>query len=246
MDKEIISCDVCTFFKRRKLYGKPCSELGILGFQPSCVSFEPDISLLRKSEINNPVGTILQSIREIDDRDGIVVASLLLRKARVSKYSKFAFLQPVYLRYIGSGNYLSHYCRARVLDATKNELKLVSMSNTITASVPNSGNSSVYSVRDFVSIRDACIENNNVIDPKQQMASCNVNNVVHRTFNDIYKTGDHSISMEKMKRAESSFLNKGMERPKDLSVVSSKKKSSSKKKTCFVGKGTDTQTIRMR
>lgn len=197
-------CGTCVFFKRKRLYNKTCSDLGYIKIQSACVSFEPDISILQGCQTKTgEVCNIFESIKGVSASEARIIAHLLLNKARVGENSRFKFLQPVYLRYQGSGDYLSHYCRAYVLDATETEVKLLSVSNAVYASVPKKSSSSVYTITEFKEVRQRLRKKEHIIDHNQQKITRISALGRMATLDDVYK---EDVSLWEVTRQEKKLV----------------------------------------
>lgn len=164
--RSLISCASCTYFKQQKIFGKPCSELGFTETSKPCVSYVPDIKTLRTpiSE-QNPVIDLLRLISKLEAIPAEALAFILVSQARLKKYSNYVFMQPVVFQFCGSGQYVNNYCRAYVIDCTKTDIRLINRTGTFTISLPVTS-TTIYSVKDFVALKNTMIERNKLIDPR--------------------------------------------------------------------------------
>ena len=128
-----ISCKHCVHLTKEKLNGgKLCSEMGVIETSKTCGSYKPMVQTLRKAEGSEAID-LFQAIRSLPTDMLPIVASLLVREERTRKYSNFKVLQPVYVVFDGSGDYLSDYCKAYVLDADKEHIRVINKSGTFLA-----------------------------------------------------------------------------------------------------------------
>ena len=205
--RESITCVSCIYFKSRKLYSKPCIDLGYLDIHPSCSSYEPDVTALR-SHIgsDNQVKNLISAIRDIPENEASIVAYLLICKTRITRYTKYRFLEPVYLKYYGDGGYLSHYCKAYILDATSSEVRCISVSNTIVASIPTSSKSSILTIHAFQKVRNKIAKLGNIVDPEQQRSTRMSALGRMANLDDVHKDGGSKWKMSANSKKIAAFI----------------------------------------
>lgn len=177
-----VVCSSCLYFTKRKLYEKTCSDLGVLRVQKPCGSFEPNYTDLRSSVGGqNLVTQLISIVNRLPEDNSAILASLIQYRTRLTRHTDFRLFQPVYFRYQGRGTYLSHYCKAYVLDGTKNEIRLINKGGTITASVANRNTKvkSVLTVAEFREVRDRLLAQDRLVDPNQDgISSSSKNNII--------------------------------------------------------------------
>lgn len=166
--KQNLRCQDCSGYERERLLDPSCNcaSLGQLVESKACSRFIPDVSsLVRGDEEMDQIATIAEAMRGMSTENLRKVAALLLREPITRKYD-FTFMQRVYVRYRGvEGNdYLSNFCIARVLDVTKDRIRLVGETNRVVITL-STGTSSVYRPREFAVLRKRMMENNRYIDP---------------------------------------------------------------------------------
>lgn len=134
--RDHVSCKNCSHLTKEKLNGKYCKDLGILEVSETCASFRPNVQELRKLTPAVEVTDLFKAIRALPDSMLPIVASLLARESKTRTFTAFKILQPVMVVIEGEGNYMSDYCRAYVLDADKEYVRVINKEGTIIAQFP--------------------------------------------------------------------------------------------------------------
>jgi hypothetical protein len=114
-----VSCKNCVHLTKEKLNGKYCQDIGVIPASKVCGAFKPNVYELRSSQGSTEVVDLFKAIRALPTDYLPIIASLLVRESKTRTFSKFKILQPVMVVIDGSGDYLSDYCKAYVLDADK-------------------------------------------------------------------------------------------------------------------------------
>lgn len=164
--KDTLTCGSCAFFNNRQIFGKPCKELGYLQYSSVCTSYIPAVAELRRKECGetNPVITLFNSIKQLNEVQAEVIAYLLVCQNKLKRHTCLEFLQPVFYRYCGRGNYINHYCQAYVLDCSKEDIRLINRTGTMILTVPMV--SKIYTVSEFAEIKAKLVTTGNINDPK--------------------------------------------------------------------------------
>jgi hypothetical protein len=125
-----------------------------------------------------------------------IIASLLVRESKTRTFSKFKILQPVMVVIDGSGDYLSDYCKAYVLDADKDNIRLINKDGTFIAQFPITS-TSVHTLTEFKAIKENLKKVKKLSNPK-----ANDRGYVNRTHDadDAVPTIDAAIKDEKIKK----------------------------------------------
>jgi hypothetical protein len=148
-----------------------CSDEGKLKTSRACPKFKTDPSAIREV-MENDEGGVFQEIaamsRGMQPRHLRAIAGAMLNEITTRKFG-FYMWQPVYIRYRGtaSSNYMSNFMTARILNADKETVRIVSDNGAVVMRYPNSGNlgPSIYTVADFEGIKQEMIDKGKVKDP---------------------------------------------------------------------------------
>lgn len=175
-----LKCGDCTGLDREALISgiaAPCSDQGKLDTSKACPKFKADLFNLRELSDDNTFDQTAQFVSQVlngipADMHGLV-ASVFLQEAE-TKRNGFFFYQPVYIRYRGtaSSNYMSNFMTAYVLNATENDVRLVSADPREKQFILTYGNTglngpSIYSPSAFKPLREEMIEKGRTVDPKE-------------------------------------------------------------------------------
>jgi hypothetical protein len=164
--RSLICCGSCMYFQNNQIFGKPCNELGHLEFSKICVSYEPNIKNISKSVgEDNPAMELLILIPKLDVFTAETIAYLLICQSRISKYSRFKFMQPVVFRYQGNGQYLNNYCFAYVIDSNRENIRLISKNGMMVVSLPLKS-ATIHDTREFSDMRKSMVQSGKLIDPR--------------------------------------------------------------------------------
>lgn len=174
-----LKCGDCTGLDREALISgvsAPCSEQGKLDTSKACPKFKADLFNLRELSEEGSFDQTAQFVSQVlngipADMHGLV-ASVFLQEAE-TKRNGFFFYQPVYIRYRGTANsnYMSNFMTAYVLNATENDVRLVSADprqKQFIMTFDNTGlnGPSMYSASAFKELREEMIEKGRTVDPK--------------------------------------------------------------------------------
>ena len=167
----LLQCGSCTFRERDKLFEKRCSELGKLPSAKACASHTSDaFSLIESSEDDNALSSLGSIIANYGPTELNALASLLLREKQTRKLG-YTFYQKVYVRLQGhvKNNYFSNFVTGRILDATKEHVRIVGLhgKNMVCVYAINEKESTTFYTTDrFYPIRKAMAESSRYIDPE--------------------------------------------------------------------------------
>lgn len=164
--KDHVTCKDCVYLFHEKLNrGKYCNERGIIETSKACPAYKPNVHKLRSCCGNKEVINLIEAIREIPTDLLPILASLLAREGKTRVHTKYKFLQRVVISYTGTGEYLSDYCQAYVLDADKEYIRFINRGGTFIAQFPIVS-TSIYTMLEFYELRKDLIDKGKKVRPK--------------------------------------------------------------------------------
>lgn len=163
MNNQCVTCSSCTFLFSEKKGGKYCHERGVAPQSEVCRAFKADVQQLRSIKGQPVLLDLFEAIRKVPADLLPIVASLLLAERKTRK-TKFKLLQPVIINYSGTGEYLSDYCHALVLDADEFQVRVINRKGTFVATFPLES-TSIYTMAEFQSLRSSLKSKNKVVRP---------------------------------------------------------------------------------
>ena len=191
-----VSCKHCVFLNKEKLNGKYCQDLGIIGTSKTCGAYKPNVHNLRASEGSEEVIDLFKAIRALPTDYLPIIASLLVRESKTRTFSKFKILQPVMVVIDGNGEYLSDFCKAYVLDADKEFVRVINKSGTFIAQFPLDS-TSIYTLSQFKAIKDKLKKAKKLHNPKADRTSSKSSSVV---IDDVVPTIDQVIQEDRINK----------------------------------------------
>lgn len=148
------TCGQCAYLWAERKGGKYCHERGITGDSSPCQGFRPDVSGLRRAEAQKELVSLFPLIRQVPAHLLAPLSLILMGEKTLREHSPFHVLQPVVLNYQGTGEYLSDYCYAYILDMDVQQqvLRTINKDGTFIASFPLSS-TSILSLSEFAKIK---------------------------------------------------------------------------------------------
>ncbi len=175
--KNLLTCSSCVHLVRDKAFEKPCAELGKLPSSKSCDSHIGDIhDIVRGEGKLNQFQYLGEMMHSMSPRQLEILASLVIREKQTRKHG-FKFYQKVYYKIHSSRHdYLSHYCKCRILDITKKALRLISDDGTVVVSIYFSDDgslamSNLFNAKQFDQLRAKLVAEKRISDPEQHKPS---------------------------------------------------------------------------
>jgi hypothetical protein len=160
-----VSCKQCVHLSKEKLNGgKVCSDMGVIESSKVCGNYKPDVQVLRKSDGSEAID-LFQAIRSLPSEMLPIIASLLSREERTRRYTDFKVLQPVYVMFDGSGDYITDYCKAYILDADKEHVRVINKNGTFVAHFERES-TSILTIAEFKARRAELLASNKIKNPK--------------------------------------------------------------------------------
>ena len=166
-----LRCGSCTFIERDKIFEHKCSVLGKLPSSKACSHHLSDaytlLSNVDDREVLGHLGLIIQHYSPMELN---ALASLLLRENQTRKLG-YHFYQKVYVRLQGQtrANYFNNFVVGRVLDASKENVRIVGFHGKRSVSVlaiNEVDSSTFYTVERFKTLREQMIEAGAYVDPE--------------------------------------------------------------------------------
>lgn len=164
-----LNCGSCVGLMREKVMPNLCSELGRLPSSRACKQHVPDAFTLMQDNESRILSMVDMGLvfRRMSPNDLQILAALLMNERKTRK-AGFYFMQKVYIRVAGNSgrNYLSNFVMGYVLDATKEQVRVVSETSKTAVVLPNDKNSqSLYTAQQFAAIRREIGEGKKWVDP---------------------------------------------------------------------------------
>lgn len=173
--KDSLRCGSCSFLLRDRIFENKCGEQGKLASSKACGSHIPDVfSLVKDEDDVSKLQLMSDLIHSLGNNDLQVVAALLMREKNTRKYG-YSFKQKVYVRISGSANanYLSNFIVGYVLDANKENVRIIGASGKTTIVALNDKEShTVYTVERFRPLRQKMLETGHLVDPAVEDMTC--------------------------------------------------------------------------
>lgn len=167
-EKKIKSCGSCLHLEKEKAFEQPCKFLGKLATSKPCGTYKPNIHMLvRDEDTFNRLQMIAEAIDGLDNHT-LEALSRTLDTVRKTKKNGYKFWQPVYVRYLGTGNanYLSNFMKCRVLQADKEWVRLISENGKTFLTLINDSTTLIMSTKEFVQMRKKMRLEGKFVDPK--------------------------------------------------------------------------------
>jgi hypothetical protein len=225
----VVSCGDCSGFSREALLPNStasCTKQGAIASQTICPHFRANAFNLSDSmKEGTEVRDLLDLINKVPDESLKAVAGLLLKEAKSRSLGARLGMR-VYVRYRGrdKADYASNFLAARVLDISKERIRLISDDGMTCLTFPNTGfDGPIYSEKAFAPIRKAIRKQKTAYDPEIEAAAERESN--RRRLEGIFGDEDHTrfktpndLSLDNLEIAE-------------LSTVARKKKKSRRTST---------------
>lgn len=166
-----LTCGSCSGLNRERLVSTKefCAGMGKIPSSNACSSHKPDVfSLINDEPKMDMLGCLADVTFTFSIREMQVLASLLLNEKKTRR-AGYRFWQKVYVRIGGTSgdNYFNNFAIARVLDANKEYVRLVSETVRTSVTLVNDKDSeSLFTVERFKPIREEMIEKKRYVDPK--------------------------------------------------------------------------------
>lgn len=148
-----VSCKQCVYLEKDKLDGKFCKDVGVVETSKTCSSYKVNVHDMRSASGHPEIGELFKAIKNIKDAHLPLIASILIGEEKTRKFTKYKVMQPVVIRYNGTGEYLADYCRAYMLDADAENMRFINKAGTMIAQFPLD-TTSIFSLKDFAAIKD--------------------------------------------------------------------------------------------
>lgn len=178
-------CGSCVFLNREKKFEAPCSQLGRIATSRACGSHKSDVfSLVQGNEESVDALKALAEVLGGLPTSSLQTLALMVANEKQTRRKGFKFYQKVYVKIYGfssNSDYLSHYTCARVLDADKECVRLISESGKISMSFYYDSNGKVhniYTAAQFKPIREQLIKQKRITDPAQFKVKPKSNGIV--------------------------------------------------------------------
>lgn len=157
------------------MFDKPCAELGKIRTSKPCqhhtshvFGFTPPGTT--KADVK-PLELMAQAMQSLTLEELQILGALLLNEKNTRRHG-FKFYQKVYYRMFGDGSYLSHFVSGRVLDASKESVRLMGFTTGVVVSViaPYTGwAKSVFTAVEFKEIKRNLVKEGRLVDPNKDI-----------------------------------------------------------------------------
>jgi hypothetical protein len=154
-----VTCKMCIFFKSHEIYGKPCSQFGIISSSDPCKKFTPDINVIDVYG-DNLARQMVDLMGQVKLSELPLLSFLALSEKRNRRFGYHGG-QIVYIEMFGGG-YLNNYLKAKVVSSTK-QFVFVRGKDGFTASIQHS---SVITRDRFLEISAKLVKQGKLTDPK--------------------------------------------------------------------------------
>lgn len=166
-----LRCGSCQGMEK-KFAGWPrtCSQDGVLPTSKTCDYYTPEYGQLTVPEGTiNPTVNLINALRLMPANLLQHMAYLMISTERIQRFldGKYHILQKVYFKYRGTGDYLSNYCWAYILDADKDNIVLLGKSGEMIVRIDWAcARSSLQTEEEFELLREDMVSNRAIYDPE--------------------------------------------------------------------------------
>ena len=223
----VMSCGDCSGFSREALLpntNSSCAKQGALTSQTICPNFRANAFNMSDSmKEGTEVRDLLDLINKVPDESIKALAGLLLKESKTRALGSRLGMR-VYVRYRGrdKADYASNFLAARVLDVSKERIRLISDDGATCLTFPNTGfDGPIYSEKSFGPIRKNIRRQKMAYDPEIEANEDRDRN--RRKLDGVFSDDDNT----RFKTPNDLSLD-NLEIP-DLASVSRKKKKSGKR-----------------
>lgn len=151
-----------------------CSEEGKMETSRACPKFTQDPTTIRdllEEDFEDGIREMASLMKSMNPKQLLSMAGMFINEATTRKAGFHAW-QPVYVRFRGTANsnYMSNFMTARVINADKNKVRLVSDDGKVVLSYANTGNAgpSLYSVENFEPLKEEMIDKGKRVDETER------------------------------------------------------------------------------
>lgn len=232
-----LNCGSCAGLKRERVMETFCSLAGQLEVSPACSKHTPDAFTLTHEEPERVLSLVQMGrvFRGMSANDLQILAAVLAGERR-SRNAGYYFMEKVYIRVQGASgrNYMKNFVMGFVLDANREEVRIISESGKTAIVMPNDKNgSTLYKLEAFEAIRTEAIEAGRWTDPdvvrdRMRRESNAIETLDHADANGLLDTP--TAARRKIKKISTrgsddslvgivSKLNRGVMRENDLNAT---------------------------
>ena len=192
----VVSCGDCSGFSREALLPNStssCAKQGALNSQTICPHFRANAFNLSDSmKEGTEVRDLLDLINKVPDESIKALAGLLLKESKTRALGSRLGMR-VYVRYRGrdKADYASNFLAARVLDVSKERIRLISDDGATCLTFPNTGfEGPIYSEKAFAPIRKNIRRQKMAYDPEIEANADRERN--RRKLEGVFSDEDHT------------------------------------------------------
>ena len=165
-----LNCGGCAGLMRDRVFETRCTELGRIPTSKACKQFVPDAMTLMQDQERRMESFLdmAQVFRSMSPNDMQIFGALLVNERKTRK-AGFSFLEKVYVRVQGQAgrNFMHNFAMGYVLDADKEQIRIISESAKTMIVLPNEKiSNSLYTVRQFATIRAEIVDGKKWTDPE--------------------------------------------------------------------------------
>ena len=197
-----LNCGSCANLNREKVFEAKCSELGKIPTSRACRSHAPDAFTLMQDQETRLTSLVEMGrvFRRMSPNDLQILAALLLNEKRTRR-AGYSFMQKVYIRISGSSgrNYLSNFVMGYVLDADKDQVRIVSETGLTAVTLPK-GSPSLYTVEQFEPVRAEIFANKRWVDQDVKADAARLSSRVLADLDQADVRGDLDTKSAKRKK----------------------------------------------
>lgn len=196
------TCGSCVHFDKEKLFDKKCCDLGKIAESKACPSHHPNVFKIRTQHgEDNKVTPLFKALREVPDDVIPVLAAMLAREERTRKLTPFKLLQPVVVCFTGDGTYVSNYCKANILDITKDYVRIINRKGDMIMTVSLDCLDSIFSLRQWQEKKAEMLKMGRLVAPEdKRKTSSLVNHEIIPTIDSAFEQG--RISEKKLRKTD--------------------------------------------
>lgn len=197
-----LNCGSCANLNREKVFEAKCSELGKIPTSRACRSHAPDAFTMIQDQETRLTSLVDMGrvFRRMSPNDLQILAAMLLNEKRTRR-AGYSFMQKVYIRIAGASgkNYLSNFVMGYVLDADKEQVRIVSESGQTAVTLPK-GSPSLYTIEQFEPIREEIFANKRWVDQDAKADAARISSRIIADLDQADVRGDLDTKNTKRKK----------------------------------------------